>query len=107
MKQIRQRYPRRNAMLATPFQPLSDEDFQKLVTSGEAVPGRQGDGFFVAKWKDGPGIPPGEFLAALRAQGSTLVVRRYKGDVNIRVVRGERTGGRVGRAPAKSRKTPT
>jgi hypothetical protein len=88
VKQIRQSYPRRKAMLATKFEPLSDVDFRKLVADGSAIPGGQGSDLFVAKWKDGPGIGADAFLAALKARGSHLVVRRYGSDVNIRVVRG-------------------
>ncbi len=44
---------------------------------------------FVAKWRDGPGMDADAFLATLRAQGSTLVARRFGKDVNVRVVRSE------------------
>jgi len=87
VKKIKQSYPRRSEMLATPFGPLSDDDFRALVTSGDAVPSQQGTGLFVSKWRVGPGMDPGAFLAALKAQGSHMVVRRFKGDVNIRVIR--------------------
>jgi hypothetical protein len=87
MKTMKQSYPRRSEMLTTPFVPLSDDEFRQLVASGLAVPGSQGTGLFVAKWRDGPGLDAEAFLAALRAQGSTLVVRRFKADVNVRVVR--------------------
>ncbi len=87
MKKIHQGYPRRREMLATPFNPLSDEEFRQLVESGAAVPGQQGSALFVSKWRDGPGMDGESFLAAVRAQGSKLVARRFEGDVNIRVVR--------------------
>jgi hypothetical protein len=87
MKKIKQAYPRRSAMLATKFEPLSDDDFRKCVADGSAVPGGVGTGLFVAKWRDGPGMSADEFLAALSKQGSKLMIRRYKTDVNIRVVR--------------------
>lgn len=73
-------------MLATPFEPLPDDEFRQLVASGLAIPSQQGTGLFVAKWRDGPGWGAEPFLAALRAQGSTLEVRRFRGDVNVRVV---------------------
>lgn len=85
-KQISQRYPRRGAMLKTPFEPLTDADFKQLVSSGVAVPGESGNALFVSKWRAGPGIDADKFLAAVRAQGSRLVVRRYKTDVNIKLV---------------------
>jgi hypothetical protein len=87
VKKIKPRYPRRREMLATPFEPLSEEEFRKLAASGLAIPCQQGTSFFVAKWKDGPGMDAETFLTGLRAQGSTLEVRRFKADVNIRVVR--------------------
>ncbi|HLM91734.1 MAG TPA: hypothetical protein VK424_06790 [Thermoplasmata archaeon] len=95
MKKFKQSYPRRRTMLATPFVPLSDDDFRELVTLGSAIPGQQGSALFVAKWRDGRGMDADAFLLALRAQGSKLVVRKFKQDVNIRVVRSEaaRAGG--------------
>ncbi|MGP8078782.1 MAG: hypothetical protein ACLQD8_00605 [Thermoplasmata archaeon] len=87
MKKFKQSYPRRREMLATPFEPLSDGEFRKLVSGGLAIPGQQGSSLFVAKWRDGPGVDAEEFLVALRAQGSRLEVRKFKTDVNIRVVR--------------------
>jgi hypothetical protein len=74
-------------MLATKFEPLSDDDFRKYVADGSAVPGGLGTGLFVSKWADGPGTNADAFLAALNKQGSKLIVRRFKSDVNIRVVR--------------------
>lgn len=87
MKTMKQSYPRRKGMLATPFEPLSDDGFRQLVARGLAIPSQQGSGLFVAKWRDGPGLGAEPFLVALRAQGSTLEVRRFHDDVNIRVVR--------------------
>jgi hypothetical protein len=87
VKKFKQSYPKRREMLSTPFVPLSDDDFRQFVASGVAIPGQQGTSLTVAKWKDGPGMDANAFLLALRAQGSTLTVRRYKTDVNIRVVR--------------------
>jgi len=86
MKTFKQSYPRRRAMLATPFTPLSDSDFRELVSSGVAIPGRQGTSLFVSKWRDGPGLETETFLKVLHAQESQLEVRRYKTDVNIRVI---------------------
>jgi hypothetical protein len=88
MKKIRPSYPRRREMLATPFEPLSDDGFRTLVASGSAIACQQGTALFVSKWRDGPGMDADLFLAALRAQGSTLEARAYKSDVNIRVIRG-------------------
>ena len=76
-------------MLATPFVPLSDDDFRQMVTSRQAIPSQLGEDLFVSKWRDGPGMDPTAFLAALKAVGSHLVVRRYKADVNVRVVRAD------------------
>lgn len=73
-------------MLSTPFVPLSDEEFRGLVTGGQAIPCQQGSALFVSKWRDGPGLDPTVFLKAMRAQGSTIEVRRYRQDVHIRVV---------------------
>jgi len=101
VKKIKQSYPRRREMLATPFEPLSDDEFRQLVSSGSAIPSQQGSDLFVAKWRDGPGIDPEEFLAALRSQGSTLVARRFKTDVNIRVIRRPRPEAR-GTPPANA-----
>lgn len=80
-------------MLATPFEPLSDEEFRQLAAAGLAIPCQQGSTFFVAKWKDGPGLPTEGFLSAIHAEGSSLMVRRFKGDVNIRVIRRSTAGG--------------
>jgi hypothetical protein len=87
VKKIKQSYPRRREMLTTPFEPLSDDEFRQLVASGLAIPCQQGTALFVAKWREGPGLDAEAFLVALRAQGSKLAVRRFKADVNIRVVR--------------------
>lgn len=86
-------------MLATPFGPLSDDEFRQLVASGRAIPLRQGASLSVAKWRDGPGVDADAFLLALRAQGSSLVIRRFKEDVNIRVLRHPPSAFPVGRAP--------
>ena len=103
MKKIKQSYPRRKAMLATPFVPMAEDEFREAVASGLAIPCQLGSELFVAKWRDGPGMDAGVFLVALRAQGSELVVRRFKSDVNIRVVRGEQSGAPGGRAPTPPR----
>jgi hypothetical protein len=87
VKKIKQSYPRRSEMLATKFEPLSDDEFRKYVADGSAIPGGHGSDLFVAKWKDGPGMGADEFLVALKTHGSKLMVRRFKSDVNIRVVR--------------------
>ncbi|MCI4337362.1 MAG: hypothetical protein L3K18_00290 [Thermoplasmata archaeon] len=89
MKTFKQSYPRRGKLLRTPFVPLSDDEFRRLVTNGSAIPSQQGAVLFVSKWRDGPGMAPDAFLAALRAQGSTMVARTYGSDVNIRVVKHE------------------
>ena len=47
MKKFKQSYPRRRSMLATPFVPLSDDQFRELVTLGSAIPGHQGSTLFV------------------------------------------------------------
>ena len=86
MKKIRPSYPRRRTMLAIPFSPVSDEEFRKLVADRQAIPSQLGEALFVSKWRDGPGMDPDAFLAAVKATGSHLVARRYKSDVNIRVV---------------------
>jgi hypothetical protein len=90
MKKIRQHYPRRGEMLSTEFQPLSDDAFRQFVASGAAIPGRQGTALIVTKWRDGPGLGADAFLQSLHAEGSTLEVRDFRSDVNIRVVRGLR-----------------
>jgi hypothetical protein len=87
MKKIKQSYPRNGAMLKTRFEPLSDDEFRQYVATGKAIPGQQGAALFIAKWRDGPGIPAEVFLNRLKVQGSTLEIRRYKSDVHIRVVR--------------------
>jgi hypothetical protein len=92
VKQIKQSYPRRSEMLATKFEPLSDDEFRTLVASGSAIPGGQGNHLFVAKWSDGPGMGADAFLAALDQHGYKLVVRRFKSDVNVRVVRAKAKG---------------
>lgn len=97
MKHIKQSYPRRREMLATPFVPLSDAEFRQLVLSGQAIPGNSGS-LFVAKWSDRPGVDPEEFLMALRAEGSKLEVRRFKTDANVRVVRKKPSRGGIQRA---------
>ena len=74
-------------MLQTPFEPLTDDAFRQLVTTGAAIPGQQGPVLFVSKWRDGPGMEVESFLTALRAQGSSLEARTYREDVNVRVVR--------------------
>lgn len=104
MKTIKQSYPRRDEMLATPFEPLSDGDFRELASQGLAIPCQQGSSLFVSKWRDGAGIDPDVFLTAMRAQGSTLVVRKFKKDVNIRVVQPQRkaTGGRLTWTPSRT-----
>lgn len=104
MKTMKQSYPQRKRLLATPFVPLPDDEFHALVASGLAIPGQQGSALFVAKWRDGPGLDSKSFLAAVRAQGSTLVVRRYKDDVNIRVVRSIQPEAGARRSPTPSRK---
>jgi len=88
MKKIKPSYPRRKSLLAAPFVPLDDSGFRELVAAGSAIPCQQGDTLFVAKWRDGPGIDPGAFLAALHDRGLRLESRTYDGDVNIRVVPG-------------------
>jgi hypothetical protein len=87
MKKIKQHYPRRREMLSTPFQPLTDDAFRQFVASGVAVPARQGTALIVSKWRDGPGLGADAFLESLHAEGSTLEVRDFHSDVNIRVVR--------------------
>lgn len=74
-------------MLQTPFAPLPDDEFRKLVADGDAIPGREGSVLLVSKWRDPPGMEVEAFLVALRKQGSTLEARRFKTDVNVRVVR--------------------
>ena len=99
MKQLRQRWPRRDAMMKAPFVPLSDVDFRRFVADHSAIPIQRGNSLFVAKWIDGPGMDPEQFLAAVRSRGSTLEVRDYHGDVNIRVVEGDAPESRS-RAPS-------
>ncbi|MCI4323990.1 MAG: hypothetical protein L3K03_08280 [Thermoplasmata archaeon] len=86
-----------------PFQPLTDDEFRQFVKAGVAIPGQQGNSLYVAKWSQGPGVEPTKFLAALKAQGSKLEVRNYKGDVNIRVIRLAPTATHGGPAPKQSR----
>ena len=90
MKKIKQSYPRNSAMLRTPFEPLSDDDFRGYVATGKAIPAQQGAALFVTKWRDGPGIGADVFLQSLKDQGSTLEIRRFRSDINIRVVRKSR-----------------
>ncbi|MGA9838858.1 MAG: hypothetical protein WBF81_01250 [Thermoplasmata archaeon] len=94
MKKIKQHYPRRGAMLKTAFQPLSDDEFRAFVATGVAIPGQQGASLFVTKWRDGPGLGADAFLETLRAQGSTLEVRRFESDINIRVIRHQTSVGK-------------
>lgn len=103
VKKIRPSYPRRREMLKTPFEPLPDDEFRKLVAGGLAIPCRTGDELFVAKWRDGPGLDPDVFLTALRAQNSELTVRRFRGDVNIRVIRTPHPAGEGKKSPAPRR----
>jgi hypothetical protein len=93
MKRGRSSQPKRREMLATPFEPLSDDGFLQLVSDGLAIPGQQGTGLLVAKWRDRPGMDPKVFLAALSDQGLSLEVRRFLGDVNVRIVRSGRAKG--------------
>ncbi|MCI4324320.1 MAG: hypothetical protein L3K00_00300 [Thermoplasmata archaeon] len=104
MKKIKQSYPQRRAMLSTPFVPLADAEFQSLVSSGEAIPCQQGTALLVSKWRDGPGLDAATFLAALKSQGSTMEIRRYRHDVHIRVVRGKAPAGAS--TPARARRSP-
>jgi hypothetical protein len=106
VRKIRQSFPKRRELLATRFEPLSDDSFRQLVSERLAIPGQIGSSLFVAKWRDGPGMEAEAFLAALRAQGASLEVRRFKADVNIRVVRSEPTGAGTPRRPTTSRRTP-
>ena len=94
-------------MLRTPFVPLPDDEFRQLAASGLAIPGQQGTALFVAKWRDGPGLDAEAFLVALRAQGSKLVVRKFKADVNIRVVRSRPSTAGDERPSTPSRKAST
>ena len=91
-------------MLRTPFLPLSDDEFRRLVTNGSAIPSQLGAILFVSKWRDGPGMGAEPFLAAVRAQGSSLVARTFGTDVNIRVVRPGSASSTGQRAPTKSAK---
>jgi hypothetical protein len=102
VKKIRPEYPRRREMLATPFQPLADDEFLRLVAEGTAVPTREGGSLLVAKWRDRPGMEPKAFLAALKAQGAHLEVRRFRADVHVRVarLRSDRGTGPVASASA-------
>jgi hypothetical protein len=86
MKQLRQGWPRRRKMLDTPFVSLSDADFRGLVADRSAIPVQRGNSLFVAKWIEGPGMAADDFLTAVKAKGSTLEIRRFGKDVNIRVV---------------------
>jgi hypothetical protein len=104
MRKIRPSFPRRRELLATPFQPLSEADFLRLVSDGLAIPGQQGGSLIVAKWRDRPGMDPQAFLTALKARGLSLEVRRAREDVNVRVVRGKRAGD--ARPPAPDRESP-
>jgi hypothetical protein len=90
MKRGRSNQPKRREMLATPYEPLSEAGFLELVADGRAIPGRQGSALIVAKWRDRPGMDPKAFLAALNDQGLRLEVRRFREDVNVRVVPGKR-----------------
>lgn len=99
MRKIKPRFPRRDEMLATPFVPLSDQEFRELAAARLAIPCQQGTSLFVSKWRDGPGLDAEGFLSSLRAQGSTMIVRKFQGDVNIRVVRSP-TGPATGTARA-------
>jgi hypothetical protein len=101
MRKIRPSFPKRREMLATPFQPLTEEGFLRLVSDGLAIPAQQGNSLTVAKWKGGPGMNPQAFLAALRSQGRSLVVRRFKADVNVRVVRDKQAGDMLPAVPAR------
>lgn len=87
MRKIKQHYPRRGKMLNTAFEPLTDDAFRQYVASGVAIPARQGTALIVTKWRDGPGLGVDAFLESLHAEGSTLEVRNFHSDVNIRVVR--------------------
>jgi hypothetical protein len=87
MRKIKPSFPRRREMLATPFQPLADEEFIRLVAAGVATPTQQGGTLGIAKWRDRPGMEPEAFLAALKAQGGSLEVRTFKSDTHVRLVR--------------------
>lgn len=92
-------------MLDAPFEPLSDEDFRRFVASGAASPTQKGGALIVTKWQDGPHMGADEFLQRLHAEGSSLEVRDFHADVNIRVIRAARASARsegVSRVP-KSR----
>ncbi|MCI4331328.1 MAG: hypothetical protein L3K19_05720 [Thermoplasmata archaeon] len=73
-------------MLRTEFVPLSEVDFRSMVADGSAVPVQRGNSLYVAKWTDGRGTDIDRFLTTLREKGSTLEVRRFEKDVNIRIV---------------------
>ena len=102
MRTIRQSFPKRREMLATRFEPLSEDNFRQLVSARLAIPGQVGSSLFVAKWRDGPGMDVEAFLAALKAQGASLEVRRFKADVNVRVVRSKRA--ETVKPPSRTRK---
>jgi hypothetical protein len=99
MKKINSTYPRRGAMLSAPFLSLSDDEFLELVSHRLAIPAQQGNSLIVSKWRDGPGMDPGEFLRAMKDQGRSLEVRRFNGDVNVRLVRQKPRRGVRPRAP--------
>jgi hypothetical protein len=103
MKTFKQSYPQRREMLATPFVPLSDAEFRQLVLSGQAIPGNNGS-LTVSKWSDHPGLDPEVFLTALRAEGSTLEVRTYGTDTNVRIVRNKPSRGGIRRASVITKK---
>jgi hypothetical protein len=101
MRKIRQSFPKRGEMLATPFLPLADEDFLQLVSDGLAIPGQRGSSFTVGKWRGGTGMDPKAFLVALKGEGLSLEVRRYKTDVNVRVARNKRAGWALTAVPRR------
>jgi hypothetical protein len=103
MKTMKRSYPRRRDLLDTPFVPLSDSEFRQLVSDGQAIPGSTG-GLTVAKWSDHPGMDAEAFLTALRASGSTLEVRRFGFDANVRIVPRTPSRGGVRRASITSKK---
>jgi hypothetical protein len=105
MKKIRSTYPRRRALLTTPFRPLSDDEFRQLVLARQAIPIRRG-GLLVAKWSDGPPLDADEFLVALRAEGSRMEVRKFKSDANVRIIRRMPSRGGPRRPSVVSRPIP-
>lgn len=107
MKQLRQSWPRRQALMNAPFVPLSDADFRRHVADRSAIPVRRGGSLLVAKWVDGPGMDADGFLAEVHAMGSTLEVRDCMGDVNIRVVKAERSEPASGAKPSRRGRSPT